>query len=140
MKNFEKYQEEILSILNKTSKIALKDNKPVPCNHDMYCDECGLSLSGGSCITNIIKWLYKEYEAPKIDLPADIEIDTPILVSDDGVNWFKRYFAKIDIDQGIVGAWNNGATSWSSDHMAVALTAWRYARLPEESEKEGKEL
>lgn len=60
----------------------------------------------------------------------NISVDTKILVSIDGEEWSKRYFAKY-INGGVY-AWDYGATSFSSNHC----TEWAYAKLYEEEEKE----
>lgn len=57
-----------------------------------------------------------------------VKVDTPVLVSSDGIIWQRRYFAKAGY--GDVYVWNNGATSWSSkDNKDV--TAWAYIKLAE---------
>jgi len=57
-----------------------------------------------------------------------VKVDTPVLVSSDGIIWRRRYFAKAGY--GDVYVWNNGATSWSSkDNKDV--TAWAYIKLAE---------
>lgn len=59
---------------------------------------------------------------------SKVEVDTPVLVSSDGIIWHRRYFAKAGY--GDVYVWNNGATSWSSkDNKDV--TAWAYIKLAE---------
>lgn len=54
-----------------------------------------------------------------------VEVDTPILVSDDGVQWCRRHFA--GYKNGKVWAFYYGTTSWSNncekDHY------WKYAKL-----------
>lgn len=59
---------------------------------------------------------------------SKVKVDTPVLVSSDGIIWRRRYFAKAGY--GDVYVWNNGATSWSSkDNKDV--TAWAYIKLAE---------
>lgn len=61
----------------------------------------------------------------------NISVDTKILVSTNGEEWNKRYFAKYI--NGRVYAWDCGSTSFSSNHC----TKWAYAKLYEgEEEKE----
>ena len=58
-----------------------------------------------------------------------VKVDTPILVSCDGKNWYNRYFASFD---GInVMAWEYGATSWSVDDDVAEVYRWEYAKLAE---------
>lgn len=60
---------------------------------------------------------------------SKVEVDTPILVSFDGCNWFKEYFAKVQNDT--VYAFDGGATSWSVSNKKYCVTSWRYAKLAE---------
>lgn len=58
-----------------------------------------------------------------------VKVDTPVLVSCDGKNWYNRYFASFD---GInVMAWEYGATSWSVDDDVDEVYRWNYAKLAE---------
>lgn len=60
---------------------------------------------------------------------SKVPVDTHILVSFDGYNWFKKYFAKVQ--NNTVYAWNDGATSWSVSNKEYCVTSWRYAKLAE---------
>lgn len=60
---------------------------------------------------------------------SKVAVDTPVLVSFDGCNWFKKYFAKVQNDT--VYTWDNGATSWSVSNKEYCVTSWRYAKLAE---------
>lgn len=60
---------------------------------------------------------------------SKVKVDTPILVSFDGCNWFKKYFAKVQ--NNTVYAFDNGATSWSVSNKEYCVTSWRYAKLAE---------
>lgn len=55
-----------------------------------------------------------------------VEVDTPILVSDNGIDWGKRYFALFE--DGIIYAWESGATSWSVENKG-RVVSWKYAKL-----------
>lgn len=58
----------------------------------------------------------------------NVKVDTPVLVSSNGIIWHRRYFAKADYCD--VYVWNNGATSWSAkDNKDV--TAWAHIKLAE---------
>ena len=58
---------------------------------------------------------------------SKVKVDTPILVSCDGKNWYNRYFASFD---GIsVMAWEYGATSWSIENVVDEVYRWEYAKL-----------
>jgi hypothetical protein len=59
---------------------------------------------------------------------SKVAVDTPILVrGSEGSNWEKRYFAKVQ--NGIICAWNRGATSWSVSNDEYCFSAWKYAKL-----------
>lgn len=78
MKNFEKWEKEILEIMLKRDNVfAVVDNKPVICDFQ-YCDarkprkECMLFPSMDkpyhTCAKGRIVWLYEEYvEKPKLN-------------------------------------------------------------------------
>lgn len=56
-----------------------------------------------------------------------VEVDTPILVSCDGVQWCKRHFA--GYKNGKVWAFYYGTTSWSNNCEKGHY--WKYAKLAE---------
>lgn len=55
-----------------------------------------------------------------------VKIDTRVLVSDDGINWNKRHFARYTC--GRVYTWGYGSTSWSKGNVSD-VAPWRYAKL-----------
>lgn len=55
-----------------------------------------------------------------------VKLDTRVLVSDDGINWHKRHFARYTC--GRVYTWGYGSTSWSKGN-ASDVAPWRYAKL-----------
>lgn len=58
----------------------------------------------------------------------NVKVDTPVLVSSNGITWYKRYFARVDYCD--IYVWDNGATSWSAkDNKAV--TEWAHIKLAE---------
>lgn len=60
---------------------------------------------------------------------SKVAVDTPVLVSNDGKNWYNRYFSLFD---GVnVIAWEYGATSWSVDDADSEVYRWEYAKLAE---------
>lgn len=66
-----------------------------------------------SCAIARMEWLKAEYEEPKITIPEGAPVDTKVLVSDNGEDWFRRHYAGC-VD-GKYYAWNEGRTSWSSN-------------------------
>lgn len=123
MKNCEFYKDKLLELASEGREICLHNGVPAHCS-DIECCNCDLDVD--DCSTGLIKWLYQEFE-PYVDW-SKVEVDTPILVSDDGYNWNRRYFDKYK--NGKVYAFQCGATSWSSDHNSIA---WKYAKLKEDN-------
>lgn len=122
MKNFEKYEDEIRKFKNGNFCEEFVIPRILKSNNCAYlsCSDCGRRQ---------MLWFVEEYEEPEIDW-SQVEVDTPILVKySESTNWQKRHFAKYE--NGIVYAWNNGETSWTT----VAMTDWKYAKLAED-EKE----
>ena len=131
MTNKEKYNDELMKILIHGGKLGVQKEtgKPFICGA-MICGSC--KFFGGSkiCSEERKKWLNEEYIEPKVDW-SKVPVDTPILVSENGLTWFKRYFA--GFDKGVVSAWNQRATSWSSD-FDDDTTKWTYVKLAESEE------
>ena len=95
--------------------------------------------SGGNikCINNISKIMPKIERNEVLNIAGElgivdwskVAVDTPILVSNDGKNWYNRYFSSFDgVD---VMAWEYGATSWSVDDVDNEVYRWEYAKLAE---------
>lgn len=59
---------------------------------------------------------------------SKVKVDTPVLVSVNGVKWYKRYFAKVDYCD--VYVWNKGATSWSIENVNDT-EVWNHMKLAE---------
>lgn len=60
---------------------------------------------------------------------STVKVDTPILVRDGKSDqWINRYFARYE--DGIVYAWNSGATSWSIE-FEDDVFGWNFAKLAE---------
>ena len=129
MTNREKFAEQILDIACGGSKIAVSKAtlEPIAC-YELECKDCLFNThSYVYCGDKTKKWANSKYVEPPIDW-SKVAVDTPILVRDNiFFKWGKRYFAKYE--NGIVYAWNNGATSWSGDRC----TPWKLAKLPERS-------
>ena len=118
MKNFEKYEDEI----RKFKGDNFCSNFVIP--HILKSDSCAY-LSCSDCGRRQMLWFVEEYEEPEVDW-NQVEVDTPILVKySELTKWQKRHFAKYE--NGIIYAWNNGETSWTT----VAMTDWNYAKLAE---------
>ena len=79
------------------------------------------------------KILSMDFTIESIDW-ENISVDTKILVSINGEEWNKRYFAKY-INGGVY-AWDYGATSFSSNRC----TEWAYVKLYEGEEEKEREI
>ena len=128
MTNFEKYRTQILDLIanNKASTPAIVNGKFAKCG-DTNCSKCSLDKEeyhGVYCGNRMLLWLYEEYQDPTVDW-SKVPIDTKILVSNDGNDWYKRYFARYE--NGIVYCWDMGATSWTTR----ITNNWNYAKLAE---------
>lgn len=118
-------------VTNSNGKDSVFKAEPEKCD-DIWCDE---TLSGEDGLPFTLGLTSREDEKPKSiekflgikdALWFQVPVDTKILVSTDGIDWYKRYFAKYE--GGKVYAWNNGFTSWT----AVDVVDWYYAKLAEE--------
>ena len=66
---------------------------------------------------------------------SKIPVDTKILVSEDGIDWYRRYFAKYE--NGIIYAFPDGLSSFTARYKPEyggyrRVCAWKYAKLYEE--------
>lgn len=59
---------------------------------------------------------------------SKVEVDTPVLVSNDNKEWIKRYFARYE--DGNVYCWLNGRTSWTAI-CELSIGHWGYIKLAE---------
>ena len=132
MTNKEKYGKEILDIACTGDRVAMRksDNVIVGCRK-FECLDCAFNTHGEGCNDTIEKWANSEYVEPPVDW-SKVAVDTPILVRDsEQESWRKRHFAKYE--NGIVYAWENGATSWSAHRSNI--TDWKMVKLAESEEK-----
>ena len=134
MTNYEKYRESIDLTLQRGEDLAFnKNTKEATACQRLNCKDCLFfrSADGCYCAIKAMKWLVSEYKEPvepEIDW-SKVPVDTPVLVSDDGVNWERRYFVRKPAEA-MFGVYSNGATSWSAD----GYVAWyRYAKLANEN-------
>lgn len=59
---------------------------------------------------------------------SKVEVDTPVLVSNDNKEWIKRYFARYE--DGNVYCWLSGKTSWTAI-CELSVGHWDYTKLAE---------
>ena len=132
MTNYEHYKEQIDKIVRMGRMVAVeeKTGKVTSCNQ-ISCSQCKFYSCGCDCDcdcdcdTAALAWADAEYIEPKVDW-YKVAVDTPILVSLDGVEWEKRHFA--EYINGHVRAWKDGRTSW----VTKSVSDWTYARLAKE--------
>lgn len=76
MKNFEKYENYVLEIADKSGRVAIVNGKPEFCDQLESCNPClfGESTQFGSCTKGIIKWLYEEYKEGESKLTANYDL------------------------------------------------------------------
>lgn len=127
MKNKEKFEKDILEIAYQHDRCAVKNGKLTPCRK-ITCNQCDFNPRDSivTCGETFKKWLEMEYQELKIQPKVKhCRIDDKILVSDDGVSWKHRHFAKCGEE--CVYTWYDGATSWTAERSRD----WKYAKLPE---------
>lgn len=126
MTNFEKYRNEILEISKNGDRVAVdKCTKKVQSCSEWTCWNCVFYNDDAFCSVLLMLWLYEEYQESPVDW-SKVAVDTKILVSDDGEEWYRAYFARYE--NGMVYCWENGATSWTTR----ITPHWNYAKLAEE--------
>lgn len=123
MTNFEKYKDDIERLGYKRVAFNKFNNKIVKCA-GFACDDCAFYGNYDDCKLGAMKWAAEEYKEPEVDW-SKIPIDTPVLVSDDGVNWRRRYFVRRS-ETGLFCVYSNGTTSWSADNCE---SRYKYAKL-----------
>ena len=111
MTNREAYKDKLDNLL--AVVIAIVDGEPVLCEYAKFSD-----------------WLNAEYQEPSVDW-SKVPIDTPVLASDDGEKWHKRYYAGVG-DDGDPKVYSFGQTSWSGTDGA--RISYEFMRLAEGNE------
>ena len=132
MTNFEKFSNDI-----DTTNFAVINGNPVNC-FCVYCGECefwesrDIKYHEEICNEKRMEWLKAEYKgSKKINVPEDTPIDTKILVSEDGLNWDRAYYAGCEDNKHYV--WIEGYTSWVAEQCVCnEKTSWPYMKLADE--------
>lgn len=127
MNNYKRYKDDIEKLGDKRVAFDKSKNKIVKCV-DIACEDCAFYDNYDDCRPNAMKWAAEEYKEPEVDW-SKVPVDTAVLVSDDGVNWERRYFVRKPAEA-MFGVYSNGATSWSADGY---VTWYRYAKLANEN-------
>lgn len=132
MTNYKCYKESIDSILQRGENIAFNiDTKEVVSCQELSCVNC-LFNENDNCDVNKIKWIVAEYVDPEIDW-TKVPINTPVLVSNDRINWVRRYFAEVIETGTIYVVYAGGTTRWSSNGW---MEQYKYAKLIDENKVE----
>ena len=63
---------------------------------------------------------------------SKVPVDTKVLVSDDGKDWSRRYFAKYE--DGNVHVFPDGRSSFTTEESDI-IYPWKYAKLYEKQDK-----
>lgn len=126
MTNYEHYKEQMERITRLGRRVAMNATTgEIVCCADINCNECLFQGSeDANCSQKAFEWADEEYKEPEIDW-SKVPIDTPVLVSDDGVNWRRRYFVRRS-ETGLFCVYSNGTTSWSADNCE---SRYKYAKL-----------
>lgn len=136
MTNYEKYKDELIKHVIAQSYIGLdiNTNNIADCS-DSCCERCKFNENRAICndVDEMMAWLNSEYIEPKkeeVDW-SKVPIDTKVLVSDNEIDWYRRYFADIDKYTNECLAWADGATSWANR----STMPWKYIKLYKEDEE-----
>lgn len=125
MTNYEHYKSEIEKIVRMGRCVAVEENtgKVTSCKQ-ISCSQCRFDSCVCDCDAAALAWADAEYIEPEVDW-SKVAVDTPILVSNDNVHWYRKHFAKYK--NGEIYAWNSGQTSYTTD----TAWHWEYAKLAE---------
>ena len=119
MKNKEKFKDELIEACKDAEFNKFFDKHIAP----VYRCENNILTEGKKIVLTAL-WLDEEHEEKEQEVDWNkVEVDTPILVSDDENDWRRRHFSKYQ--KGVVYAFNNGETSWSSGYDSC----WKFAKL-----------
>lgn len=129
MTNREVYKDKLDDLLARI--VAIVDGEPVLCE----ITSCNGCLFQGICgkpeqKKEIIDWLNAEYQEPPVDW-SKVPIDTPVLATCDGKEWYRRHYAGTDGD-GNPKVYSFGQTSWSA--MDEEQIFPKFVRLAEGNE------
>ena len=125
MTNYEKYKKIIEKFTDNDVAFDKSKNKIVKCV-EINCEDCSFYVDD-DCKLGAMKWAAEEYKEPEVDW-SKVPVDTPVLVSNNGTVWARRYFAKAT-NLNSIWVFSDGATSWSAG--AYPIAHYKYAKLAE---------
>ena len=128
MTNYEYYKKQIERI----TRLGLRFGFDTTTGEIAYCNRinCADCKFIGGCAYKKIEWADEEYEESAVDW-SQVPIDTKVLISNDGENWSKRYFAKVS-DKGDPFVWYDGLSSWTAPQGWYGK--YKYVKLAEEEQ------
>lgn len=128
MNNYENQKERVDAILNSNNNIAVdkETNKATTCKN-LACSKCLFSAKNYDCYRGVIRWLVAEYKEPEVDW-SSVPIDTPVLISGDGKEWYRRYFSGVD-ENGQPTVFIGGVTLWSSKDYDENERTWNVKHI-----------
>lgn len=126
MTNYEKYKKETNIIFDMNSIVAVDrgTNRLSTCRN-LNCEDCLFFYKYNDdtpCTLSSVRWLFAEYTEPEIDW-SKVPIDTPVLISGDGKEWYRRYFSGVD-ENGSPTVFCCGTTRWSSKNYDENENTW----------------
>ena len=131
MTNYEHYKEQIEKFARLNACFALdNETRKIVLCAGLECSKCEFNRSASeyTCEIKKLTWADAEYiDEPEVDW-SKVAVDTPVLVSNDGTNWVRRYFAVAVETETIYVVYAGGATRWSSDGL---MEQYKYAKLAE---------
>lgn len=124
MTNYELHREEFEKLLLKNGEVGFGVvGDTVQACSSTNCYDC-IFLKADSCWKARVEWLNKEHQSYSI--PADTPVDTKVLVSNDGEEWFKRHFSHFyKNDPKPYVCFESGTSSWN----ARGVYHWKYCKL-----------
>lgn len=81
---------------------------------------------------------HHELDLVEVSPNEDFKIDDPVMISDDSISWFKRYFAGV-APNGKAKAFCSGTTSWTNSDGIGGGVEWEFCRRPTPEELGEKE-
>ena len=125
-------------------EVLKKENVGKEYKFEEHTYEVVESFNGNLNLKNIDSRNYIEYEMSLVDIVnsefeeyldwSKVSVDTKILVSEDGKDWYRRYFAKYE--NGFIYAFPDGLSSFTACYKPECgyrrVCAWKYGKLYEE--------
>ena len=103
-----------------------KDDRPVLFLYTINDSEIACRASS----TGKVDWTDTDYDLVEVSPYEDFKKDDKVMVSEDGIIWYKRYFSHATVKGAYV--FDNGNTSWTEPNGDT--TNWLYCRKPTQEE------